>query len=84
MVENKPPLLTHKLRRQGQTDLPDRPQQHVNQTSTNHITQAAQYLKINYSSAKFIFSQYRNRNQQCHIPETGKGCSYEVVKLDEN
>lgn len=30
---------------------------------------AAQYLKINYSSAKFIFSQYRDKNQQCNAPE---------------
>lgn len=28
------------------------------------IKQAAQYLKINYSSAKFIFSQYREKNIQ--------------------
>lgn len=36
--------------------------------SNMSIKQAAQYLKINYSSAKFIFSQYRDRNFQSDQP----------------
>ena len=57
-------ILKNHTRHERQADLLDRAQQHVDKAGSYGMMQAANYLKINYSSAKFIFSQYRDKNIQ--------------------